>query len=124
MLIPGRGIDVGLPFTANRVVATIVRYSDERLTMEARDKTGSSLGTTVAIGNLNTIDTLEIDKPGINAIRFLSGGGRDLLIELCAYMDGTTTVPANPFRANPTGANPMTANPVAAKPAVIYSRRQ
>ncbi|MGD0291699.1 MAG: PKD domain-containing protein [Candidatus Binataceae bacterium] len=106
MLIPGRGLDVGLPFTASRVVATVVRYSDERLTMEARDKTGSSLGTTVAIGNLNTIETLEIDKPRINAIRFLSGGGRDLLIELCAYMDGTTAVPANPVTANPVGANP------------------
>ena len=108
LLIPGRGLDVGLPFTASRVVATIVRYSDERLTMEARDKTGASLGSTVAIGNLNTIETLEIDKPGINAIRFLSGGGRDLLVELCAYTDGTT----NPVGTNPTGANPTGASPV------------
>ena len=120
LLLPGRGIDVGLPFVASRVVATIVRYSDERLTMEARDLTGTSLEITAATGGLNSIETLEIDKPGISAVRFIGGGNRALLIELCAYADGSATqAPSQPVTnpwERPTGSGGPAAQNLSSMP--------
>jgi hypothetical protein len=85
LLLLDRGIDISLPFVASRIVAKIVRYSEQRLTVEARDRTGTSLENTTARGSLNSVETLEIDKPGISTVRFIGGGSRALLIELCAF---------------------------------------
>ena len=85
----GRGVEVGMPFVAKRVVATVVRYSDARLIMDALNLTGTALGSTAAVGKLNSLENIEIDKPGISAVRFTGGGERALLVELCAYPDDT-----------------------------------
>lgn len=86
LTIPRDGLQVTLPFQANRVVAHVGLYTGEPIAMEAFDATGKvgSASTTTAQG---VLQTLKVSAVGITTLLFSGGGDEGLLIELCAYQE-------------------------------------
>jgi hypothetical protein len=87
LLLPRRGLQVILPFAADRVAAHIAPMGDLPIALEAFDAAGVPLGLVNTAANQDPVQMLEMkmNGKGIAALLFLGGNGESLLIDLCAY---------------------------------------
>jgi hypothetical protein len=81
LVIPARGLYVGLPFAAAAVHARVSSASRTPVAMEALDAAGASLGHVLSSAGSPGVETLETRAAGIVRLRFAANEG--LLVELC-----------------------------------------
>jgi len=84
-LIPQRGLQIELPFAADRVVAHVALYTGQPIMIKAFDDSNQKVGEAVSTLAQGAIQALEIVATGITNLVFIGGGGEGLLIDLCAY---------------------------------------
>jgi hypothetical protein len=96
---PAKGLDVALPFVAERCVAHVALGTRQPIRMQALDAQGAPLGDAATSGDASVIQTLEVRAAGIASVRFAGGGNEGLLIDLCIYR----TVAAGPAKAERRG---------------------
>jgi len=99
---PERGMQVMLPFSANRAVADVVSYTGRPIRMAAFDADGQKLGEALSPANSSgKITPLEIAVEGMQVLVFSGGGNEGLLIDLCVFQENPKSPPGNP----PAGGN-------------------
>ncbi len=97
---PEKGLQITLPFEANRVIAHVISGTQRPIDMQANDQSGNQVGhTSTPAGQSGTITTLEIQAAGITTVFLFGGGNEALLIDLCIYQQSNT---GNSSSSNPT----------------------
>jgi PKD repeat protein len=84
---PDQGVQVLLPFEANRAVAHVLSGTSRPVRMEAFDPAGTKLGQALSPPNQLGIAELEIQAEGISSLVISGGGNEGLLIDLCVYRE-------------------------------------
>jgi PKD repeat protein len=84
---PDQGVEIHLPFVANRVVAHGRSGTSKPLKLEAFDQDGTSLGQVSSTPNQTGIVTLELQADGIASLVLSGGGNEGLLIDLCVFRE-------------------------------------
>ena len=100
--IPSKGMEVVLPFAADRVTAEVVSYTAQKIKLVARDEQGGLISTAVSSGEKGNVEVLEVTGGEIRRIELTGGGGEGLLIELCAFA-GAGPSPNKQFKPAVTG---------------------
>ncbi len=85
LLIQRRGVQIRLPFIADRVVAHVALFTSQPITLDAFGANGAQLGQAISTTAQGSIQTLEIKAAGMTDLLVAGGGGEGLLIDLCAY---------------------------------------
>jgi len=86
---PKKGVHVTLPFAADRVTTHLMCGTGEPIRMEAVNAAGDRVGQTATAPGGGEA-TLEIKASGMTTLLLSGGGGKGLLIELCAYQEPDT----------------------------------
>ncbi len=81
---PEKGVEILLPFEANRVVAHGISGTTRPLQMDAFDRNGVHLGRVL---QQQSIPTMEVQAEGITTLMISGGGNEGLLIDLCAFQE-------------------------------------
>jgi len=87
LAIPRRGVRVGMPFVADRVVAHVGIYAGKPIDMKAIDAEGGTVGQATTRPEEDETQTLEVKAEGITRLMLSGGGNEALLIDLCAYQE-------------------------------------